>query len=262
MLRSSFKYLPLEDAHNIFKLEIFRPNPKDNGKYTIVAKNKVAVVEHTYNLHFVNKHLNCHLHERPKEIGFFDKQKEQKCVTALDDAVAAREQYHLLKCTGYPLPFVKKKERSASPEPVPDVPLRITTHLRDRIGIVGESKNLICAITGIEPEIMWLKDGNPIEYGKHINMLNTEGVSTLVFDKLTLESTGEYTCVAKAKIPEVVPVIPDPKKPDDAEPEPEPEPLPREEVSESCYLRVYEARNREHHKEPPIFLLSMRGNAI
>lgn len=260
VLRPSFKYLPLEDAHGVFKLEVYRPNPKDSGKYTIVAKNRVAVEEVTYTVRFINKPLNCHLHERPKEQGYYEKLKEEKCVTKVDEAVAARVQYHLLKCSGYPLPYVKKA-RSTSPEPAPTVPVRIVSHLRDRIGLIGQEKQLIVAVLGTEPEIHWLKDGNPIDYGKHINMLNTDGlttVSTLVMDKLTLDSTAEYTCVARSKYIEPPPVVVDPKKEPDAEPPPVVE-LKREMVQTSCYLRVYEPRNRSVPKEAPIFLLSIRG---
>lgn len=268
VLRPSFKYMPLEGAHGVFRLEVYRPNNKDTGKYTICAKNKVAVEEVQYNVRFIRKLLNCYLHEKPKEIGFYEKKKEEARVLDTEEAALVREQHHYCKISGYPLPFSKKKkllEKEDTPPPYVPPPLKIACHLRDRIGLVGESKQLICAISGDEPEIEWLKDGNPIEYGKHINMINTDGVTTLTFDKLSLDMTAVYKCVARAKLPEVVEVPVEAKKPGDEEEEVKVEevvPPPREEVSTSCYLRVYEAKIRHQEKESPIFLLGIKGKFL
>lgn len=261
VLRPSFKYMPSEDAHGVFKLEVYRPNQKDTGKYSICAKNSVAVEEVQYNVRFINKLRKCYLHEKPKEIGFYEKKKEESRVTQVEEAALAREQHHFCKISGYPLPFTKKKERSTTPELVVVPPLKIVCHLRDRIGLVGEAMQLICAVTGDEPEIQWLKDGNPIEYGKHINMLNTDGITTLLFDKLSLDMTAVYKCVARAKLVEKIPEPIDPKKAAEEEEVVVEEviEMPREEVCTSCYLRVYEPRIRGQSKEAPIFLLSIKG---
>lgn len=226
-LQSTFKYAPIEEAHGVYKLEIYRPTQKDNGEYVIRAKNSSDVIELRYDLHFIGKPLNFHMPGVHSAHAGALREREEAILQAAEDDLYAKEQYELIKSGGWAPPYRKPRPPVLAPSR-----LKFATQLRDRVGLVGQKVRFCCLVIGTDPDIHWLKDGKPLVHGNHVRSLTTEGLSTVDIDKLKPYMTGEYKCVAT-----------NPNC---------------EEVSTSCYMRVFETR-RDGDKQEPIFLLSIRG---
>lgn len=226
-LTNTFKYSTIEDAHGVYRLEIYKPTPKDSGQYTIRAKNKIDTIETTYQLQFIRQQ---HAHIPGMQIAHsgYLKDKEEAIIQAAEDALYAKEQYELIKSGGFVSPYRKPHAPVLGPSR-----LKFATQLRDRTALAGGKVRFACLVIGSDPNIQWLKDDKPIAYGKHVKSLTAEGMTTLDIDKISVDMTGEYKCVASND--------------------------KREPVVTSCFMRVFEAR-QEGDKAEPIFLLSIRGN--
>lgn len=224
----SFKHALLEEAHGVYKLEIYKPTQRDSGKYICRATNNVAEEDIVHNVHFIGKPLHFHMHGIQSLNNAYLKEREHAAKQAMEDALRAKDEYELRRSGGLTPAFRKD---DGPPVALKDR-LKLSTHLRDRIALVGSKVKLAVAVLGPDPNIRWYKDGNPLVYGSHVKMMTSEGLSTLDLEKLTVESTGEYKLEAR----------------NDS----------GSEVTTSCYLKVYEARVKGD-KEPPLFVLSLRG---
>lgn len=226
-LTNTFKYAPLEEAHGVYKLEIYKPTFKDSGQYTIRAQNKVGTLECIYDVHFIAQPLNYHMPGVHNAHAGYLKTKEAAALAAVDDALYAKEQYELIKSGGYVTPYRKPRAPPLGPSR-----LKFATQLRDRVAVVGQALRFACLVIGSDPDIHWLKDEKPVRHGKHVRSLTHDGMSVLDIDKVTLDMTGEFKCVARSEH--------------------------CEDISTACYVRVFEAR-QDGDKAEPIFLLSIRG---
>lgn len=223
----SFKYTLLEEAHGIYKLEIFKPAPKDSGKYVLAARNTVgeATIEHF--VQFVGKPLHFHMHGIRHAHTEIQKDKEEAAKRAMDDAIRAKDEYEMRRSGALP-PIVRKDD-------TPQVPLKerlkFVTQLRDRTALVGNKVKFTISVLGPDPNIRWYKDGNPLQYGQHVRNITSENMSIVEINHLTTDHTGEYKCLARND---------------------------KCDVSTTCYLKVYDAKF-VGDKEAPLFVLSMRG---
>lgn len=228
-LRPSFKYTLLEEAHGVFKLEVYKPAAKDSGKYICRAKNSVGEAEIVHTVQFIGKPTHFHLHGIRHAHTELQKEKEETAKRAMEDALKAKEEYELRRIGKLP-PIVRKEE-------TPNIPqkdkLKFVTQLRDRTALVGNKLKLTVSVLGPDPNIRWLKDGNPIQYGPNVRNLTVEGMSVLDILKLTTDHTGEYKCVARNN---------------------------NCDVSTACYVKVYDAKS-EGDTEAPLFVLSIRGKS-
>lgn len=173
------------------------------------------------------KPRNYHLGVQSAHTGVL-REREEAALQAVDDALYAKEQYELIKSGGWVPPYRKPRPPHLQPSR-----LRFANQLRDRVALIGHKLRLSCMVIGPDPDVHWLKDDKPIAYGRHVNSLTADGLSTLDIDKITMAMTGEYKCVARS--PNC------------------------EEISTSCYVRVFDSR-QEGDKQEPIFLLSIRGD--
>lgn len=227
-ITSSFKYTLLEEAHGVYKLEVYKPAAKDSGKYICKAENSVgeAVIEHE--VQFIGKPTHFHLHGLRHAHTEYQKEKEEQAKRAMEDALKAKEEYELRRIGKLP-PIVKRDVDT------PTVPqkdrLKFATQLRDRTALIGNKVKFTVSVIGPDPNIRWLKDGNPIQYGPNVRLLTAEGMSIVEIVNLTADHTGEYKCTARNNFCE---------------------------ATTSCYLKVYDAKT-EGNQEAPLFVLSIRG---
>lgn len=227
-IKPSFKYTLLEEAHGVYKVEIYKPASKDSGNYVCKAQNKVAEAEITHNVQFIGRPKHFHLHGIHHAHQGILKEKEEAAKRAMEDAMKAKEEYELRRIGKLP-PIVRRDD-------TPQVPqkdrLKFVTTLRDRTALVGNKVKFTCSVLGPDPNIRWLKDGNPLQYGTNVRFLTAEGTSILEILKLNLDHTGEYTCVARNN---------------------------NNDISTACYLKIYEPNVEGDDEEAPLFILSIRG---
>lgn len=226
-VRPSFKYTLLEEAHGVYKLEVYKPAAKDSGKYVFKAHNPVGDAEITHTVQFIGKPKHFHMHGIRHAHTELQKDKEEAAKRAMEDALKAKEEYELRRIGKLP-PIVHKDD-------TPQVPqkdrLKFATQLRDRTSLIGNKVKLAVSIMGPDPNVRWLKDGNPLQYGPNLRNLTAEGMSIIEINNLTTDHTGEYKCVARNN---------------------------NCEIFTSCYLKVYDAKT-EGDQEAPLFVLSIRG---
>ncbi len=153
----SYKHTLLEEAHGVYKMEIYKPSFKDNGKYVCRAENVMAEEEISHNVSFIKpKHFHIrgiqHAHNE------LMKEKEETAKRAMEEALKAKEEYEMRR-TGKlpprsrpePTQLCSQKER-----------LKFATQLRDRTAIVGNKVKFTVSVVGPDPNIRWFKDGNII----------------------------------------------------------------------------------------------------
>lgn len=227
----SFKYTLLEEAHGVYKLEVYKPAAKDSGKYICKAKNSAgeAAIEHV--VQFIGKPTHFHLHGLHHAHTEYQKEKEEQAKRAMEDALKAKEEYELRRVGKLP-PIVKRDQET------PTIPqkdrLKFATQLRDRTALIGNKVKFTVSIIGPDPNIRWFFNGNPIVYGPNVRVLTAEGMSIVEIISLTTDHTGEYKCVARNNFCE---------------------------ATTACYLKVYDAKT-EGDREAPLFVLSIRGKSF
>lgn len=229
-LQPSFKYHLMEEAHGVYKLEVYKPAAKDSGKYICKATNDVGEAAIEHEVQFIGKPTHFHFHGIHHAHTEYQKEKEEAAKRAMEDALKAKEEYELRKIGKLP-PIVKRDD-------TPNVPqkdrLKFATQLRDRTALIGNKVKFTVSVIGPDPNIRWLKDGNPIQYGPNLRIMSSEGMSIVEIISLASEHTGEYKCTARNNDSEAV---------------------------TSCYLKVYDAKT-SGNREAPLFVLSIRGKSF
>lgn len=226
-VKPSFKYTLLEEAHGVYKLEVYKPTARDSGKYICQAKNSVGEAQITHTVQFIGKPKHFHIHGIHHAHSELQKEKEEAAKRAMEDALKAKEEYELRRIGKLP-PIVKKDDTPTIPQ---KDRLKFATQLRDRTALIGNKLKLTVSVIGPDPNIRWLKDGNPIQYGPNVRSVASEGTGIFEILKLSTEHSGEYKCVARNN---------------------------NCDISTSCYLKVYDAKT-EGDQEAPLFVLSIRG---
>lgn len=226
-IKPSFKYTLLEEAHGVYKVEIYKPAAKDSGKYICKAKNPVGESEIAHTVQFIGKPKHFHIHGIHHAHSEYLKEKEEAARRAMEDALKAKEEYELRKVGKLP-PLVRKDETPTVPQ---KDRLRFATQLRDRTALIGNKLKLTISVIGPDPNIRWFKDGNPVQYSPIVRCLTAEGTSNFEILNLSTDHTGEYKCQARNN---------------------------NCEINTSCYIKVYDAK-AEGDQEAPLFVLSIRG---
>lgn len=139
----SYKHTLLEEAHGVYKMEIYKPSFKDNGKYVCRAVNKMAEEEITHNVQFIGKPKHFHmrgLHHAHNELM---REKEETAKRAMEEALKAKEEYEMRRTGTLP--------PRSRPEPVlcsQKDRLKFATSLRDRTAIVGNKVKFTVSVMG------------------------------------------------------------------------------------------------------------------
>lgn len=141
----SYKHTLLEEAHGVYKMEIYKPSFKDNGKYVCRAENVMAEEEISHNVVFIGKPKHFHmrgLHHAHNELL---KEKEETAKRAMEEALRAKEEYEMRRTGQLPprsrpdpeLKACSQKDR-----------LKFATQLRDRTAIVGNKVKFTVSVLG------------------------------------------------------------------------------------------------------------------
>lgn len=75
--------------------------------------------------------------------------------------------------------------------------LTIQTDLHNIETETGGTAKFTCRITGSEPNILWLKNGNPLDEGIKYFSSITNGLVTLEILSVTPTDSGTYTCIIR-----------------------------------------------------------------
>lgn len=153
----SYKHTLLEEAHGVYKLEIYKPSFKDNGRYTCRAENVMAEEEITHNVSFIKpKHF--HIRGIQQAHSGVIKEKEEAAKRAMEEALKAKEEYELRRTGKLPPRSRPEPEQHCSQKDR----LKFATQLRDRTAIVGNKVKFTVSVVGPDPNIRWFKDGKHI----------------------------------------------------------------------------------------------------
>lgn len=151
----SYKHTLLEEAHGVYKMEIYKPSFKDNGKYVCRAQNVMAEEEISHSVSFIKpKHFHMRgMHHAHNELL---KEKEETARRAMDEALKAKEEYEMRRTGQLPPRSRPEPEQKCSQKDR----LKFATQLRDRTAIVGNKVKLTVSVIGPDPNVRWFKDGN------------------------------------------------------------------------------------------------------
>lgn len=151
----SYKHTLLEEAHGVYKMEIYKPSFKDNGKYVCRAENVMAEEEISHNVAFIKqKHFHMRgMHHAHNELL---KGKEETAKRAMEEALRAKEEYEMRRTGKLPPRSRPEPEQKCSQKDR----LKFATQLRDRTAIVGNKVRFTVSVIGPDPNIRWFKDGN------------------------------------------------------------------------------------------------------
>lgn len=153
----SYKHTLLEEAHGVYKMEIYKPSFKDNGRYVCRAENIMAEEEITHNVAFIKPK---HFHMRGIQHAHNElmKEKEETARRAMEEALKAKEDYEMRRTGVYQPRSRAEPEQKCSQKDK----LKFATQLRDRTAIVGNKVKFTVSVIGPEPNFRWFKDGKSI----------------------------------------------------------------------------------------------------
>lgn len=140
----SYKYTLLEEAHGVYKLEIYKPSFKDSGKYICRAENKLAEEEICHNVVFIGKPKHFHVHGIHHAHNELMKEKEETAKRAMEEALKAKEEYELRRTGKLPPRSRAEPEQKISQKDR----LKFATQLRDRTALVGNKIKFTVSVIG------------------------------------------------------------------------------------------------------------------
>lgn len=217
----------IEHLDGVCELIINKPSPKDNGKYSCVAENKLGLQK---TKHSVLVEALPSSRRSSGSMGVPD-EKESK----VKKGAGGSEQPGKPPVKGQ-----KKKPESAgeggrrrhdSPEVSPKNKIYFAAFLSNRYLAEGSKVKLSAVIVGPDPQIKWLKDDNNVPYGPRIRNLSREGLAILEISNAQLGDSGVYTVVARNSA---------------------------NEVSSQALLHIYEAKVSADLE--PMFTRALKGN--
>lgn len=231
---ASYRYEISHTEDGQHKLAIYKPNANDSGKYCIKAENSARKVEKVHNVTFTNKESHMHVY------GVFSSNPTHKQMVG-DTIRRAHEETMKIIAEVQKSDGKKGGGRvrggydSIDTGIIRDSKTKLTfsTHLRDRTSLSGGTVKLLCSVNGPDPQIRWLKNEAPIEYGPHIKNASKDGIGCIQIENVTPEDSGEYKCIAKN---------------------------PHTELSTICKLNVYPVP--EDDTLPPTFTRALKGKIL
>lgn len=75
--------------------------------------------------------------------------------------------------------------------------------LRDQTVIEGTNTKMLCAVSGPQPIMKWLKNGKPVPWSATVRNMSGEGLGNVIMEKISRADAGVYTCQAKNEFNEV-----------------------------------------------------------
>lgn len=87
-----------------------------------------------------------------------------------------------------------------SPIPEPAAVTAITRPLADKSAVEGEKTRLECELSKETKEVVWLKEGKPIQPGGKYELISEGKKQTLIINGFKAEDQGSYTCMASPDV--------------------------------------------------------------
>lgn len=75
--------------------------------------------------------------------------------------------------------------------------LEFLTKLENRSAVDGSVTKLYCQVSGVQFNVTWLFNGEPVEYDSIVQNKSTDTSAALLFSKVSAAHAGEYTCICK-----------------------------------------------------------------
>lgn len=210
------KYFATRHPDGVYRLNIYDPMIRDSGRYGCSAINEAGVVDlkhylkvkprdqyyHTAGLYHADPNQFAKAKEDEKkrlEFLFKRSRADFECDVPEVEPVVLEETPAPVREKAQPEAAEGEEGEKTEAPKASKYQLEFLTTLENQTGVENTTVKLLCQISGLKPEVIWLKNGEPLELKKNeeIKDKSTENVAALLFPKAKPDHSGEYTCIVK-----------------------------------------------------------------
>lgn len=211
------KYFSTRHPDGVYRLNIYDPMIRDSGRYGCSAINEAGVEDlkhylkvkprdeyyHTAGLYHADRAQFAKAKEEEKkrlEFLFKRSRADFECdAPEIEEVVQEEAPAPIREKPAVPVEGEGEGDEKAGETKASKYQLEFLTTLENQTGVENTTVKLLCQISGLKPEVFWLKNGEPLELKKNeeIKDKSTENVAALLFPKAKPDHSGEYTCIVK-----------------------------------------------------------------